>query len=39
MKQLLAALCLLLAACTADDSISRSYRCQFVFDATLHPLP
>ena len=30
---------LMFAACTADDSISRSYRCNFVFDTSLHPLP
>ena len=30
---------LLFAACTADESISRDYRCSFVFDTTLHPLP
>ena len=30
---------LLLLACTADDSISRNYRCSFIFDTTLHPLP
>ncbi len=32
-------LCALLMACTADDSISRAYRCTFIFDTTLHPLP
>ena len=30
---------LMLAACTADDSISRNYRCSFIFDTSLHPLP
>ena len=30
---------LMFAACTADDSISRSYRCNFVFDTSLHPMP
>ena len=30
---------LLLAACEADDSINRDYRCSFIFDTTLHPLP
>ncbi|MBR5324963.1 MAG: hypothetical protein IKU49_00560 [Prevotella sp.] len=30
---------LVLAACTADDSISRNYRCNFIFDTSLHPLP
>lgn len=30
---------IMFAACTADDSISRSYRCNFVFDTSLHPLP
>ena len=30
---------LLLAACEADDSINRNYRCSFIFDTTLHPLP
>lgn len=30
---------LMLAACTGDEIISRSYRCNFIFDTTLHPLP
>ena len=30
---------LLFIACTADDSISRNYRCNFIFDTSLHPLP
>jgi len=30
---------LLLAACTAENNISRDYRCYFVFDTSLHPLP
>lgn len=29
----------LLFSCTADESISHNYRCSFVFDTTLHPLP
>jgi hypothetical protein len=29
----------LLTACTADESISRDYRCSFIFDTSLHPLP
>lgn len=32
-------ICVLLAACNADDSISRAYRCSFLFDTSLHPLP
>ena len=28
-----------LTSCTADGSISRDYRCQFIFDTSLHPLP
>ena len=40
MKRLLVfCLSVLLVACTADDSISRDYRCSFVFDTSLHPLP
>ena len=40
MRRLLAGLvCVLLMACEADDSISRSYRCSFIFDTSLHPLP
>lgn len=38
-KLLVSLLCVLLAACTADERISRSYRCSFIFDTTLHPLP
>lgn len=30
---------LMFAACTGDEAISRSYRCNFIFDTTLHPLP
>ena len=30
---------ILLFSCTADESISHNYRCSFVFDTTLHPLP
>ena len=30
---------LVLAACTADESIYRDYSCSFTFDTTLHPLP
>ena len=30
---------LMFAACTADDSISRNYRCSFIFDTSLHPMP
>ena len=29
----------ILSACNANDSISRDYRCSFIFDTTLHPLP
>jgi len=29
----------LLVGCTADDSISRDYRCMFIFDTSLHPIP
>lgn len=34
-------LCLLvcLSACQADESVSRDYRCYFVFDTSLHPMP
>lgn len=40
MKRLLAVLVgVLLAACNADDTISRAYRCSFLFDTSLHPLP
>jgi hypothetical protein len=40
MKKLLAGLiCVLLTACQADDSISRDYRCNFIFYTSLHPLP
>ena len=40
MRKLWAALiCALLTACQADDSISRNYRCSFIFDTSLHPLP
>lgn len=40
MRILLAGLvCVLLMACEADDSVSRAYRCTFIFDATIHPLP
>ena len=31
--------CMMLTACNASDSISREFRCQFIFDTTLHPLP
>lgn len=30
---------LFFAACTGDEAISRNYRCSFIFDTTLHPLP
>ena len=30
---------LLLASCTAENNISRDYRCYFVFDTSLHPQP
>ena len=30
---------LLLSACQADDSISREYRCNFIFYTSLHPQP
>ena len=40
MRRLLIGLIgVLLAACSADDSISRAYRCTFIFDTTLHPQP
>jgi len=40
MRKLLAiVICTLLFACQADDSISRAYRCNFIFDTTLHPMP
>jgi len=43
MKRLTIALCCLLStlllSCTADESINRDYRCSFVFDTSLHPLP
>ena len=32
-------LSLLLLSCQGDDAISRDYRCQFVFDTSLHPMP
>ena len=28
-----------LTSCQADDAISRDYRCFFIFDTSLHPLP
>ena len=28
-----------LSACQGEDSISRSYRCNFIFDTSLHPMP
>ena len=40
MKHLLLfCLCLILVGCQVEDSISHSYRCYFVFDTSLHPLP
>ena len=38
-RHILCVFCLMLVACTANDSISRENRCQFIFDTTLHPLP
>jgi hypothetical protein len=32
-------LCALLMSCQVEDSISRNYRCYFIFDTSLHPLP
>ena len=37
-------LCLLLSSftfhsCQVEDAVSRSYRCYFIFDTSLHPLP
>ena len=30
---------LLLAACNAEDAVYREYRCYFLFDTQLHPIP
>ena len=38
-KLFLLSVCLMMAACNANDSISRENRCQFIFDTSLHPLP
>ena len=38
-QYILLSCCLILVACNASDSISREFRCQFIFDTTLHPLP
>lgn len=32
-------LCVFLSACQAESNVSRDYRCYFVFDTSLHPLP
>ena len=32
-------LIILLFACEAENNISRNYRCYFIFDTSLHPLP
>ncbi len=29
----------LLSACNAEDSVYREYRCYFIFDTQLHPMP
>lgn len=40
MKQLLLfCLCVVLMSCEAESNISRDYRCYFIFDTSLHPLP
>jgi nitrite reductase/ring-hydroxylating ferredoxin subunit len=40
MKHLLTIIaCLLMLACEGENNISRDYRCYFVFDTSLHPLP
>ncbi len=40
MRNLLRSLlCLLLVACTGEDSVYREYQCYFVFDTSLHPQP
>jgi nitrite reductase/ring-hydroxylating ferredoxin subunit len=31
--------CFCLYSCTGDEAISRNYRCYFVFDTSLHPMP
>ena len=36
-KLFLLSVCLMMAACNANDSISRENRCQFIFDTSLHP--
>ena len=38
-KLFLLSVCLMMAACNANDSISRENRCLFIFDTSLHPLP
>jgi uncharacterized protein YbaR (Trm112 family) len=37
LRLLLVVLCL--SACEATDNISRNYRCNFIFDTSLHPQP
>lgn len=39
MRRLAFLVLVVLCACTGSDSISRDYRCSFIFDTTLHPLP
>lgn len=39
LKKSLLALCLFLLACEGESNISRDYRCLFVFDTSLHPIP
>ena len=41
MKKIIAFLAcvLLMTACSKDSTISHDYRCFFVFDTSLHPLP
>ena len=39
LKYLLVFFLVCLYSCTGEDNISRSYRCNFIFDTSLHPMP
>jgi len=39
MRKLLLTGVILLMACGGEDNIYRDYRCNFIFDTSLHPLP
>ena len=38
-KLLILCLCVVLMGCQGEEAISHEYRCYFIFDTSLHPLP